>query len=126
MPEEQPATTESVPVGATVVTVALRRGCQGAGPVGGDPDALPVLDPGRVPQPDVLGGGELVAYEVLEDRSHAAAQVVDVEVAQVHAAVADGALGGVVEAQEQLHQGALAGAVLAHQPELLAGCQSEV
>ena len=50
-----------------------------------------------------------------------AAQLVEVVVAQVVAVEQDAALVGVVEARQQLHQRGLAGAVLAHQRQHLAG-----
>ena len=74
---------------------------------------------------DVVAGAEIVAHEILEDDAHAAAQLVEVVVAQVVAVEQDAALVGVVEPGQELHQGGLAGAVLAHQRHHLAGLERE-
>src|SRR6266540_2366183 len=88
-------------------------------------DPRPVAEVGRAPEPDVLRGGELIADEVLEHGADPVAQLARVHVAQVHAAVADRALRRVVEPEQQLHEGGLPGAVLADEPELLAGVERE-
>ena len=97
----------------------------GAAPPRGLGDARPVVRVVGVPEADVLGGGELVADEVLEHGADPGPEVAHVEVAQVHAAVEDLALGRLVEPQEQLHERALPGAVLADEPERLAGLEHE-
>ena len=68
---------------------------------------------------------EIVADEILEDDAHVAAQRIEIVVAQVVAVEQDAAFVGIVEAGEQLHQRRLAGAVLAHQRQHLAGIQRE-
>ena len=74
---------------------------------------------------DIVAGAEIVAHEILEDHAHAAAQRVEVVVAQVVAVEQDAALVGVVEPRQQLHQRGLAGAVLADQRHHLARLQGE-
>ncbi len=74
---------------------------------------------------DVVGGGEVVAHEILEDDADVRAEREEVVLAQVVAVEQDAALVGVVEAREQLHERRLAGAVLADQRERLARAQLE-
>ena len=79
------------------------------------------VQPGRVvprldlSQADVLPGGQLVAHEVLEDHSHPPAQLGRVELPQVNAVEQDAPLRRVVEAEQQLDERGLAGAIAAHQ-----------
>src|SRR3970282_1122076 len=79
-----------------------------------------VRDVERASDPDVLRRGELVPHGVLAHRADPAAEVGGIHVPQVHAAVADRPLRRIVEAQQQLDERGLAGAVLADEPELLA------
>ena len=74
---------------------------------------------------DVVGGGQVIAHEVLEDDADVGAQREEVVFAQVVAVEQDAALVRVVEPREQLDQRGLAGAVLADQREDLAGAQVE-
>ena len=75
---------------------------------------------------DVVRGARLVAAESLEDERDAPLQLIARQVAQVDAVEQDAALVGVVEAGQQLHQRRLAGAVLAHQRDRLAGRDVQV
>lgn len=62
---------------------------------------------------DVFAGGEVVADEVLEEDAEVGAKVVEGEAAEVGAFDEHLSLVGVVEAEEEFHQGALAEAVAA-------------
>ena len=62
---------------------------------------------------DVLTGGEVVADEVLEEDAEVGAEVVEGELAEVGAVDEHLPLVGVVEAQQELYQGALTEAVAA-------------
>jgi hypothetical protein len=64
----------------------------------------PVLDPGYVTETDVLGRRRLVRDEILEDRPDHTAQLVGVEVGDVHAIEQDAALCRVVHPAQQLRQ----------------------
>ena len=89
-------------------------------------DTGAVLDGAHLAQADVLQGGELVPHVVLEEHADAVAQVPRIEVAQVDSSVRDGTLGRIVEAQQQLDERRLAGAVVAHQRQLLARLDAQV
>ena len=84
-------------------------------------DARTVVARLDAPDRDVLGGGQVIAHEVLEDHADARAQRGEVVLAQVAAVEQDAAFVGVVQAREQLHERGLARAVLADQRQHLAG-----
>ena len=73
----------------------------------------------------VLAGRQLEAHEILEDDADFLAQLGGVVFAQIVAVEQDAALAGVVEAGQELDEGGFAGAVFAHQRQLLAGVQRE-
>ena len=75
----------------------------------------------HAPDAHVVRGREVVAEEILKDHADVAAVIRKVVVAQVLAVEQHAALVRIVEAREQFHDGGLAGAVLAHQGDLLAG-----
>ena len=86
----------------------------GKGAFGGglDPGAVVAgLDPA---DGDIVGGGHVVADEILKDHAHRRAQAGQVIVAQVAAIQQDAALVGVVKAGQQFDQGGFARAVFAH------------
>ena len=84
-------------------------------------DARPIVARGDLADRDIVAGAEIVADEILEDDAHVAAQRVEIVFAQVVAIEQDAAFDRIVEPGEKLHQGGLAGAVLADQCEHLAG-----
>src|SRR4029078_11477145 len=95
----------------------------GGSPRGLDPRAVVTrVDPS---DGDVLGRGQVVADEVLEDDPDVGEQLVEVVLAQVVSVEEDAALVRVVQAREQLDQGGLSGAVLAHEREHLTGVQGK-
>ncbi|GEM_PF-4488977 len=73
----------------------------------------------------VVAHCRVVAQEVLEDGAGMAVPVGGGELAQVDAIHQDTAARGTVEAQQELHQGGLAGAVLADQRDPLAGADGQ-
>ena len=79
------------------------------------------LDPGQVPDADVLAGQQLEPAEVLEAGGGAVAPGHGVEVVQVDAVHGDGAGGGRVEPAQELDQRGLAGTVLADDGDARAG-----
>ena len=81
--------------------------------------------PGR-PICDVLADRQLVARVVLEQHADAAAQRLGIELAQIDAADPHRRRGRIVEAQQQLDERALAGAVLADQRDQLAAANVQV
>src|SRR2546425_7274340 len=56
------------------------------------------------PYTTLFRSDEVVAYEVLEDHADAAAQAVQIVLAQVHAIEQDAPFVGVVQPRQQLHQ----------------------
>ena len=84
---------------------ALRRGA----------DAAVIVHRIDLADADVLGRGEVIAHEILEDHADVGAQIFEVIVAQVAAVEQDATLVGFVQPRQQLHQRGLAGAVLADQ-----------
>ena len=86
----------------------LRDDLVGQARVGGGLDARAVVAGLDAPHRDVLGRGQVVAHEVLEDDADVRAQRGEVVLAQVVAVEEDPALVGVVEAREQLDQRRLA------------------
>ena len=88
-------------------------------------DALAVVARLDAADGDVVGRGEVIADEVLEDDADVGAQRDQVVLAQVVAVEQDAALVGVVEPREQLDERGLAGAVLADERQHLAGVQRE-
>ena len=88
-------------------------------------DALLVVARLDAADGDVVAGGEIVAHEILEDDTHVGAQLFDVVFAKIAAVEQDAAFVGVVQPGQQLHQGGLAGAVLADQRHHLAGLERE-
>ena len=88
-------------------------------------DPFLVVAGGDASERDIVARGEVVAHEILEDDAHAAAQLFDVVFAEVMAVEQDAALVRVVQTCQQLHQGGLAGAVLAHQRHHLARLEGE-
>src|SRR5690606_26458415 len=94
--------------------------------LGGVLEARPVGAGLDATYPDVLGGGEAVAHEILEDDADMGMDVVRGHVAEVDAVDADTALVRIVEAGKELDDGGLAGAVLADQRQGLAGGDGEI
>jgi hypothetical protein len=66
-------------------------------------------------EPDILGNGGAEEHRLLAHNPNLIAEPADVDVLQVHAVQADGAGAGVVEALDELDDGALAAAAGSHQ-----------
>src|SRR2546425_11838683 len=77
------------------------------------------------PYTTLFRSDEVVAYEVLEDHADAAAQAVQIVLAQVHAIEQDAPFVGVVQPRQQLHQRRLPRPILAHQCDALARLEQE-
>ena len=93
--------------------------------LGGGDDARAVVARLDAADGDVVRGGEVIAHEILEDDADIGANREQVVLAQIVPVEQDAAFVRIVEPRQQLDQRGLAGAVLAHQREDLAGVQLE-
>ncbi len=98
----------------------------GVGPIEGCLDGRLIVDERQVADADRLPGDELEAGEVLETRGDSLPPARRGDAGQVGAVGPDHARRGLVEAAEQLHERALAGAVLADDGHGRAGRQAQV
>src|SRR5450755_2298818 len=74
---------------------------------------------------DIVGGGEVVADEILKDDANVGAHGEQVVLAKIVPVEQDAAFVRIVEPRKELDQRGLAGAVLTHQRQDLAGAQLE-
>ena len=98
----------------------------GKAPLGGILDAGHVLLRLDTAHADIVACGKTVADEILEDYPDMGMDIAHGKILEIDAVHRDAALVGVIEPGQQLDDGGLARAILAHQSQRLAGLEGKV